>query len=42
MTKFNNKMYEDAYIRNLWYKIILAIGVFLLTLMWVTLFYMGG
>ena len=41
MNKFNNKMYEDSYLRNLLYKVIFAIGVFMLTLMWVTVFYIG-
>ena len=41
MNKFNNRMYEDSYLRNLLYKVIFAISVFLLTLMWVTVFYIG-
>jgi len=38
---YQNKMYEDTYLRNLLYKVIFALGVFLVTLMWVTLIYKG-
>jgi hypothetical protein len=36
MNKFNNKMYEDSYVRNLVGKIAFSIIVFILSLMWVT------
>ena len=37
MNKFNNKMYEDSYVRNLVGKIAFSIIVFILSLMWVTI-----
>jgi hypothetical protein len=35
MQKFNNRMYQDTYIRNLVGKIAFTIIVFIVSLMWV-------
>ncbi len=35
MNKFNNRMYQDTYVRNLVGKIAFAIIVFIVSLMWV-------
>ncbi len=37
MDKFNNKMYQDSYIRNLLAKITFSVTVFMITLMWIVL-----
>ena len=36
MQKFNNRMYQDSYVRNLVGKIAFTIIVFIVSLMWVT------
>jgi hypothetical protein len=35
MQKFNNRMYQDSYVRNLVGKIAFTIIVFIVSLMWV-------
>jgi len=35
MQKFNNRMYQDTYVRNLVGKIAFTIIVFIVSLMWV-------
>ena len=35
MNKFNNRMYQDTYVRNLVGKIAFTIIVFIVSLMWV-------
>jgi len=37
MDKFNNKMYQDSYIRNLLAKITFSVTVFIITLMCIVL-----